>query len=261
MAVSLKIGLTVFLTMKKDPRYDIEMMQKNKLKLSDSFAFDCSACGKCCRNREDILLSPHDMFRAAKHLNLQPKQFFEKYCETYIGHMSKCPAVRLKPKSIYNNLLLREPQIQGTVCPLLSSNGQCSIHLSKPTSCAIFPLGKFHSEGDKTVSYYLQSDIPCGDKSKRQSLKEWLTKFDIFHTEEMMIVWTSFLNFAVKVLKEIDTFAQKTKDLTYTLYLNILYFNYNFEEKFLPQLKANIATFEKLMKPLELMKSQVEDTE
>lgn len=45
------------------------------VELEDRFEFHCTQCGKCCTNREDILLTPRDLFRAAKELNMAVKDF------------------------------------------------------------------------------------------------------------------------------------------------------------------------------------------
>ena len=87
--------------------------------LDDSFEFRCTECGKCCTNREDILLTPRDLFRAAKELNMTVMDFFSEYCEKYIGDNSRLPVIRLKPR--------------GTIrrCPLLE-NRRCRIHKNPP---------------------------------------------------------------------------------------------------------------------------------
>ena len=43
-----------------DPRLKTiaENLDSWKLGLDDSFQFHCTACGKCCIDREDILLTP-----------------------------------------------------------------------------------------------------------------------------------------------------------------------------------------------------------
>ena len=38
-------------------------IEHNKLTADDPFRFHCTQCGKCCINREDILLTPLDLFR------------------------------------------------------------------------------------------------------------------------------------------------------------------------------------------------------
>ena len=48
-------------------------IEHNKLTADDPFRFHCTQCGKCCINREDILLTPLDLFRIANELKLSLK--------------------------------------------------------------------------------------------------------------------------------------------------------------------------------------------
>ena len=41
--------------------------------LDDKFRFNCTKCGMCCKNRDDILLNPYDVYRAAKALGITTK--------------------------------------------------------------------------------------------------------------------------------------------------------------------------------------------
>ena len=36
--------------------------------LDDTFRFHCDQCGKCCIDREDILLNPKDVFNISREL-------------------------------------------------------------------------------------------------------------------------------------------------------------------------------------------------
>ena len=56
-----------------DPRLKeiVDNFDAWKIGLDDSFQFHCTECGKCCINREDILLTPRDLFNAAKALMRQ----------------------------------------------------------------------------------------------------------------------------------------------------------------------------------------------
>lgn len=112
-------------------------LEKLKIKPDDSFSFGCTMCGKCCINREDILLNPKDMYNIAKKLNTTPKEVAGEYCDAYIGEDSRMPIIRLQPR--------------GTVrrCTFLKDR-KCSIHEAKPTVCATFPIGRclVNSEGE-----------------------------------------------------------------------------------------------------------------
>lgn len=46
-----------------------EQLGYEEIGLDDTFTFHCTQCGKCCIHREDILLSPKDLFNIAKISN------------------------------------------------------------------------------------------------------------------------------------------------------------------------------------------------
>lgn len=110
-------------------KYIAENYEQMKIGPDDPFHFCCKECGKCCIHREDILLSPHDLFRAARELGMTTVEFYNQYCEGYIGQDSRLSIIRLMP--------------QGSVrrCPLLK-NHHCMIHKVKPAVCAMFPVGR-----------------------------------------------------------------------------------------------------------------------
>lgn len=73
-------------------------LKNNQLDPDSSFRFHCTQCGKCCIYRDDIILSPLDLFCIAKELKLSTAKVFKQYCERYIGTELRFPIVRLKPK-------------------------------------------------------------------------------------------------------------------------------------------------------------------
>ena len=114
-----------------DPRLEeiVDNYDSWKISLDGSFRFHCTECGKCCINREDILLTPRDLCNASKAMNMLPPAFVNAYCECYIGQDSRIPIVRLKPIGSIKR------------CPLLKDR-KCSIHQVKPAVCAMFPVGR-----------------------------------------------------------------------------------------------------------------------
>lgn len=136
-----------------------------KIGLNEQFKFNSTMCGKCCINREDILLNPKDLFNLAKELNLTPPQVVDAYCEPYIGGDSRFPIVRLKPRGSIKR------------CPLLKDR-KCSVHNAKPTVCSMFPIGRCVAAEIKSSKkntddkfpigeiQYIFSDPHCGDYSK-----------------------------------------------------------------------------------------------
>ena len=151
--------------------------------LDDTFRFHCKMCGKCCTHREDIMLNPQDVYRIAKALNKAPAEIVTEYCDTYLGQSSRMVIVRLLP--------------QGSVkrCPFLKDQ-KCSIHKSKPTVCALYPLGrsmKAVNDGrarimEAQVEYICQMPT-CGDTSETHSVREWLSEFGLLEDEEFFKRW------------------------------------------------------------------------
>ena len=102
--------------------------------LDDTFTFHCTQCGKCCIHRTDIILSPRDIFKMAKELNLSNADFLRKYCSMHIGPTSRIPVIMLRPVG------------KDDRCPLLKNN-KCSVHKVKPSVCGMFPLGRYIAFG------------------------------------------------------------------------------------------------------------------
>ena len=55
----------------------VNNIDKYLIGLDDTFSFKCRGCGKCCKNREDILLNTRDLFNIAATLKLTICQVLE----------------------------------------------------------------------------------------------------------------------------------------------------------------------------------------
>lgn len=207
--------------------------------LDDSFEFHCTQCGKCCTNREDILLTPRDLFRAAKELNMTVKDLFSEYCEKYIGDNSRLPVIRLKPR--------------GTIrrCPLLE-NRRCRIHKSKPVICAMFPVGRMAatetSTGKKETSYLL-NPIICGDNSEAHTVREWLLESGVPVRDEFFYKWyeqIEEMHLKVKAIEGMCSSAEVVH-ITWDLMSILLYLNYDIAEPFDEQFDHNMHHLNKML--------------
>lgn len=225
-----------------DPRLVeiVENYDKFKIGLDEPFAFGCKMCGKCCTNREDIMLTPRDIFRMAKELEMGMTDFVEKYCECYIGPSSKVPLIRLISVG------------QDKHCPLLE-NRKCIVHRSKPSVCALFPIGRsFRMEDGKEINAqnmdYIFMNPGCGDGSETHTVRDWLTAFNIPLEDEFHIIWTQGVTDMSKRLREYVTKAdeQEARMLYSALFLG-LYGSYHLESDFMPQFERNIRLAKELV--------------
>jgi Fe-S-cluster containining protein len=164
-------------------------MENNTLGLDDTFRFKCRGCGKCCKNREDIILTSRDLFNIAKELGRSTSDIIDRYCDVYTGESSRVPIVRLNPTG---------PE---KTCPL-NLDKRCVVHRAKPVVCAMFPLGRAYvnpegkpdicDEGKIEPRYFVQSGS-CGSQERVQSVRTWLEKFGVPVEDEFYSLWTRTL--------------------------------------------------------------------
>lgn len=171
-------------------------IENNALGIDDTFAFHCKGCGKCCKHREDILLTPRDLFCAAKHLDMSPLAFFRTYCEVYVGHSSGLLVLRLKPSGKTND------------CPLLNGK-RCRVHAAKPAVCALFPLGravKYGQESDNSGSVgepeivYFHSKTDC-PTNRKQTVRTWLGRFGLEEHDTFQMKWAAEIVHTAQIVK------------------------------------------------------------
>ena len=230
---------------------DLESMT---IGLDDTFKFHCDQCGKCCTNREDIILSPMDIFKMAKELKISTVDFFHEYCVFNIGDHTRLPIVRLASEG------------KDFHCVLLKSH-RCSVHKVKPAVCAMFPLGRYMSfEKDEydaesistsKVKYLLQPP-ECGDESEEHTVREWLSGFDIKLEDEAFVEWQKAISRFSKKMKELE---RKHDMLTmmeiWFVVRVVLYLQYDTSIDFLPQFKTNTENLLKLLEDIPKLKGMV----
>lgn len=218
----------------------VENLNSMKIGLDETFKFHCMMCGKCCIHREDILLSPRDIYNMSKELGIKPEDLFERYCEVYIGPDSKVPIVRLKPRGSVKR------------CPLLK-NRKCMVHKSKPTVCAMYPLGRCivaanPKEGLKDISQgkfqYIFSDPGCGDASETHTVREYLESFGIPVPDEFFMEWQQTVLEMGNIFRKLEkTVSNETMELVRRAAFIGLYLHYETEKDFMPQFDSNVKNF------------------
>ncbi|ANU54594.1 YkgJ family cysteine cluster protein [Acutalibacter muris] len=225
-------------------KYILNEFEKNQLGPDEPFKFHCTMCGKCCIKREDILLNPRYMYNLAKELGMTPHEVMNTYCETYIGGDSRLPVVRLKPRGEIRR------------CPLLKDR-KCSVHNSKPTVCALFPIGRgiagekgnIHSLTVKDIRYFF-SEPGCGDDSETHTVREWLGEFGLSPEDEFFIKWQKCLFELSMCFCRLEKKLGADMGPIWSLTGSILYLMYDMEKPFEPQFSAHLGELHKLISEL-----------
>ncbi len=117
------------------------------------FVFTAHNAENAAFNREDILLTPLDLFRIANELKLSFKRIHRPICELYIGSDSHFPIIGWNPEF-------------HQAVPLLKN--RCSVHKAKPAMCAMFPIGRViafpedETSSEAPVIEYFYMNPGCG---------------------------------------------------------------------------------------------------
>ena len=232
----------------------IENIESITVGLDDTFRFHCTQCGKCCTQRDDIMLSPMDLFRMTKELGISHTEFFSRYCGMIIGQNSRLPIIMLQPVG------------KDRRCPLLKDN-KCTVHKVKPAVCGMFPLGRYltispENYGKKPmecseVKYLLQSP-GCGDDSETHTVREWLKDFDIALEDEAFIQWNQAISEFSLVLKDLEKkWDMMTMIQIWFITRIVLYEYYTHDQAFLPQFAANAEFLKSLLKDIPKLKEMI----
>lgn len=222
----------------------MDSLDARRIGLDESFKFHCTQCGKCCIHREDILLNPKDIYNMSKELGISTEKMFEQYCEAYVGDDSRVPIVRIKPKGSVKR------------CPLLKER-KCLVHQSKPSVCAMFPIGRFLQVGDAdgnvrdiTVDdvQYIFTKPDCGDGTESYTVREWLEFFGIPIQAEFFIKWQKVIIETSIIFRKMEKkFRPHVMELVWTAAFVVLYLHYDTGEDFLPQFEENAQSFQELL--------------
>ena len=230
---------------------DLESMT---IGLDDTFKFHCDQCGKCCTHREDIILSPMDIFKMAKEMKMTPVEFYHEYCVFNIGEHTRMPIVRLASEG------------KDTHCVLLK-NHRCSVHKVKPAVCAMFPLGRYMSfekddynaeSIDTSKVKYLLQPPECGDESETHTVREWLSGFDIKLEDEAFIQWQKAISRFSNKFKELEKKQDMLSMMEIWFVVRVsLYLQYDISKEFLPQFNYNVENLLKLLDDIPKLKRMV----
>ena len=214
----------------------LENFDDIKIGTDDPFKFHCTKCGKCCINREDILLTPRDLYNVAAQLKMTPEEVVNQYCDFYIGSDSRLPIVRLKPLGSVKR------------CPFLKDR-KCSIHQAKPAVCAMFPIGRCvrttNIPGEKVCANdltveYIFNKPGCGDDSEIHTVREWLGSFGIPLDDYFFRRWNSLIMKLVEFVRTLEkSFSPDGMNMVWSSIYVTFYLGYDMARPFLPQFEEN----------------------
>ncbi len=119
-------------------------MLTTKLHLQDQLPLTCSRSGTCCHGKQ-VLLNPWELHCLAKEKKITTRQFRDLYCE-------------------FGGIRLRFDGKKGwkgqEACSQYVDNFGCSVHLGRPLSCRLYPLGR-QIQSEEVHYMYEGTEFPC----------------------------------------------------------------------------------------------------
>ena len=222
--------------MKQEERLELALKyMKNTIGSEDTFRFHCTVCGECCKDRDDIILTPYDFYRLVRYLKQPMEEVFRDNCEWYVGPTSNLPV-----------MVLRKREDGDKSCPFLKEN-RCSVHEAKPSVCALFPLGRALDNDSGKVMYFLQ-DLTCGLRDEEHTVREWLSVLDFPASEAWFMAWSKCISTLVEKLDFLqERLPREEFILTENALFFLLYTKYDMEKDFMEQFENNATTAKELL--------------
>lgn len=126
------------------------------LESREVFYFSCGphvpCFNACCRDLNQFL-TPYDVLRLARHLEMDSGKFLEGYTLSHQGPQTGLPVVTLKPVAGDEKK-----------CPFVSADG-CRVYENRPASCRMYPLARMllrcRQSGQIKESYALICEDHC----------------------------------------------------------------------------------------------------
>jgi uncharacterized protein len=172
----------------------IRPLAEGKLRFSCHGGIPCFTA--CCADLH-LILTPYDILRMKRHLQLSSGQFLKQYTQPHKDGESIFPLIRLR---------MREDE--GRRCPLVSRQG-CIIYEDRPGACRLYPLGRAAtsggSGGEERALYFLVDESHClGFREEREwTVEEWIEDQGVGLYNEMNRPWMEIVTSKNPRLREL----------------------------------------------------------
>lgn len=185
-------------------------------KIQGKFKFDChpglSCFGQCCRDI-NIFLTPYDVLRMRKQLNLSSAEFLDQY------------TIKFTAPTGFPLVFIKMREEDNLNCPFVSPRG-CLVYQERPWACRMAPVD---IQGEGQYGFIFDSNKCHGLKESREwTVGEWMSNQGVEVYEEVE-----------KVFKEIPLELRKTARLLMDEDMGELFFKVCYDlDKFKEMIQA-----------------------
>ncbi|MGD0639331.1 MAG: YkgJ family cysteine cluster protein [Roseiarcus sp.] len=139
----------------------------------DSFCFSChsgvSCWNECCHDT-DITLTPYDLIRLGRHLDLKPGEVGRMFGTPGVHEASGMPVLKLKRV---------DKGEEKRPCVFLEGKNGCFVYADRPAACRYYPLGlasvKMKGHDAPEDFYFLVKEAHCKghDEARERTVAEF----------------------------------------------------------------------------------------
>jgi uncharacterized protein len=138
----------------------------------DTFEFACGpevSCFTECCGKLELLLTPYDVLRLRKRLNITTADFLDHHT-----------VVRWKTRHGFPEVMMRMDKSRDGRCPFVTEKG-CSVYEDRPGACRIYPIGRASTknpvDGSPREFFFTVREAHCRgfEENRRWTIKEWLS--------------------------------------------------------------------------------------
>ena len=127
-----------------------------KLSGNSKFKFSCYkgiSCFNACCKQADITLTPYDILRLKKRLNMTSGEFLKTYTVPFTMDGQGLPGVKLRTED------------DVPVCKLLDGDNGCGVYEDRPAACRYYPMGLMNMKSFKAEReeqhYFIVKEAHC----------------------------------------------------------------------------------------------------
>lgn len=161
-----------------------------KYSLDSKIQFRCHpgvSCFTACCGHIDIILTPFDILRLRKHLNLPADEFLLRFTTPTYVEKTDLPGVKIH--------LDKDGR-----CPFVTDKG-CTIYPERPSACRYYPIGmaNFHEGGQEGIEserfFFVVKEDHCKghDEDKEWTIGEWRADQGVDLCDEMNKDWLEII--------------------------------------------------------------------
>lgn len=142
----------------KNPVEPVKLSGKSKIRFS---CYKGISCFNACCKQADITVTPYDILRLKKRLNMTSGEFLKTYTVPFTMDGQGLPGVKLRTEN------------DVPVCKLLDGDNGCGVYEDRPAACRYYPMGlmnmkSFKAEEEEQHYFIVKEDHCMGHQESRE---------------------------------------------------------------------------------------------